>query len=139
MQGKTRCFYLGSARGARCGFGSWWLFLSLSESAGVFIYIFKYLVGSGEEGAKPETPPGQAAALAQAADAGLDPQAPRGNAETDLGIGWGFPSRTGVCPSLVFLPGTRRLKACCWEGQMELSQWLRQRRGGEHPRGPCDQ
>lgn len=136
MQGKTRCFYLGSARGARCGFASWWLFLSLSESAGVFIYVFKYLVGSGEEEAKPGTPPGQAAALAQAADAGLDPQAPRGNAETDLGIGWGFPSWTGVCPSLVFLPGTRRLKACGWEGQMNLSQWLKaEERWGASP-GP---
>lgn len=28
----------------------------LRESAGVFIDIFKYLIGSGEEEAKPETP-----------------------------------------------------------------------------------
>lgn len=58
---------------------SWWLFLSLSESAGAFICILKYLLGAGEERARPESPPWQEAAFAQASDAGLDPQATRGN------------------------------------------------------------
>lgn len=84
-QGDARCLYPGVPE----GFVSWWLFLSLSESAGVFICIFKYPTGAGEEGAKPESPPWQEAALAQASDAGLDPQATRGNARMDLGRGWG--------------------------------------------------
>lgn len=126
-QGDARCLYPGSTRGAGPGFASWGLFPSLSESAGVFIYVFKHVIGSGEEGAKPETPPWQAAALAQAADAGLDPQAPRGNTEMYLGRGWGFPSWTGVCPSPMSLLWTRNFKASCWEGERKLSWWFRYR------------
>lgn len=95
--------------------GQAWLWelvaVSLSESTGIFIYVYEHPVGSGGEGAKPGTPPWQAAALAQAADAGLDPQAPRGNTVMDLGRGWGFPSQTGVCPSPGSLPWTKGLKA----------------------------
>lgn len=85
-QGDAHCFYLGAPE----GFVSWWLFLSLSESsqsAGVFICIFKHLLGAGEERAKPASPPWQEAAPAQASDAGLDPQATRGSAKVDLGRG----------------------------------------------------
>lgn len=84
-QGDAHCLYLGAPEGVV----SWWLFLSLSEIAGVFICILKHLLGAGEERAKPVSPPWQEAAPAQASDAGLDPQETRGSAKVDLGRGWG--------------------------------------------------
>lgn len=112
-QGDARCLYPGTPK----GFVSWWLFLSLSGSAGVFICIFKNLLGAGEEGAKPESPPWKEAALAQASDAGLDPQETRGNP------GWIWDGDGGVPPMDQDAPDS------CWEGGRKFSLCLRHRGG----------
>lgn len=105
--------------------GQAWLWelvaVSLSESTGIFIYVYEHPVGSGGEGAKPGTPPWQAAALAQAADAGLDPQAPRGNTVMDLGRGWASPLRRGSVHPQGLFHGPRGLKPLTRKTKLSFS------------------